>query len=358
MGILLVMRILFDMGHPAHVHFFKNTIWELEKKGHEVKVTAREKDVTLQLLEAYGIPHVVRGILKGGLFSKATDMFRVDLKMMEVAKEFKPDIVLGIHNPYTAQLSSLLRIPSITFTDSEPVPIADFLTFPFTSVIITPTTYRKTLGSKHRMVNSFKELAYLHPDVFTPNSDILKELKIGTDEKYIVMRFVSWEAHHDVGVGGFSNEDKAKLVNSLKGKARIIISAERELPPDLESYRMHIQPHKFHDLIAFSTMIVTDSQTVTTEGACLGIPVVRCNSFVGEGDMGNFIELEQKYGLIFSFRKSEEAIAKAGELISKPNLKQEWEKKKNAMLADKINMTKYLCQFIEKWPESLNQKEG
>ena len=55
------MKILFDMGHPAHVHFFKNTIWELEKKGHQVKVTARDKDVTIALLEAYGIAHVVRG---------------------------------------------------------------------------------------------------------------------------------------------------------------------------------------------------------------------------------------------------------------------------------------------------------
>jgi predicted glycosyltransferase len=36
------MKVLIDMGHPAHVHFFKNTIWELEKRGHEVKVTARD----------------------------------------------------------------------------------------------------------------------------------------------------------------------------------------------------------------------------------------------------------------------------------------------------------------------------
>lgn len=60
------MKILFDMGHPAHVHFFKNAIWELEKRGHQVKVTAREKDVTLELLGAYKIPYVVRGRLSTG----------------------------------------------------------------------------------------------------------------------------------------------------------------------------------------------------------------------------------------------------------------------------------------------------
>ena len=38
------MRLLIDMGHPAHVHFFKHAIRVLEGRGHEVKVTARDKD--------------------------------------------------------------------------------------------------------------------------------------------------------------------------------------------------------------------------------------------------------------------------------------------------------------------------
>ena len=25
-------KILVDIGHPAHVHFFKNFIWEMEKE--------------------------------------------------------------------------------------------------------------------------------------------------------------------------------------------------------------------------------------------------------------------------------------------------------------------------------------
>jgi predicted glycosyltransferase len=40
---------------------------------------------------------------------------------------------------------------------------------------------------------------------------------------------------------------------------------------------------------------------MTTEAAVLGTPAIRCNSFVGKRDMGNFIELEKKYGLIFNF---------------------------------------------------------
>lgn len=54
------MRILIDMGHPAHVHFFKHAIRELESRGHKIKITARDKDVTLQLLDAYGFEYEVR----------------------------------------------------------------------------------------------------------------------------------------------------------------------------------------------------------------------------------------------------------------------------------------------------------
>jgi len=51
--------------------------------------------------------------------------------------------------------------------------------------------------------------------------------------------------------------------------------------------------------------------------------------------MGNLIELEQKYGLIYSYNDQYSAMKKAIELIQKPNLKEEWKKKKEKMLKDK-----------------------
>jgi hypothetical protein len=38
-----LLKILIDIGHPAHVHFFRNAIRVLEGRGHDVKVTARDK---------------------------------------------------------------------------------------------------------------------------------------------------------------------------------------------------------------------------------------------------------------------------------------------------------------------------
>ena len=52
------MNILVDMVHPAHVHFFRHAIGELQQRGHNVAVTARaKKDITIELLEGFVISY-------------------------------------------------------------------------------------------------------------------------------------------------------------------------------------------------------------------------------------------------------------------------------------------------------------
>ena len=89
-----------------------------------------------------------------------------------------------------------------------------------------------------------------------------------------------------------------------------------------------------------------------TEAGILGTPAIRCNSFVGENDMSNFKELEEKYGLIFNFKDPEKAIAKAIDLIQQPNLKIQWDKKRQKLLEEKIDITGFMIWFIENYPHS------
>ena len=105
------MRLLVDMGHPAHVHFFKNAIRSLEERGHAVKITARDKDVTLALLEAYGFEYTVRGSGGVGTLSKGVGMFKTDMKMLGIARKFKPDVMAGIPTPPRSPAVSLTLYP-------------------------------------------------------------------------------------------------------------------------------------------------------------------------------------------------------------------------------------------------------
>jgi uncharacterized protein len=349
------MRILVDIGHPAHVHFFKNFIWEMEKRRHEILVTAREKDVALRLLEAYGIKYQVFGRIGKGKLSLIREWAGRDWGIYHIARKFRPAILTGNNSPCAAHVAILTGAKSVIFNDSEAGGLGNWVTHPFANVICTPSCFTKDLGKKQVKYSGYKELAYLHPNYFIPDHLVLGKMGLSENENYTVLRFVAWQASHDIGKHGFSLEDKRKLVAELEKYGRVLITSEKPLPGEFEKYRITAPPEKMHDLLYFATLLVSDSQTMTTEAAVLGTPAVRCNSFVGPGDMGNFIELEKKYDLIYSFRESDKAIRKAVELLQHNNLKEEWRVKREYLLKDKIDVTRFMVDFIENYPENFRK---
>jgi len=346
------MRILIDMGHPAHVHLFKNFIWEMEKRGHEIKVTARDKDVTRQLLDAYHIPFEPVGTMKGGKINLFLEWIYRDFKIFTIARKFKPDILMGVLNPAVVHPAKILGKKSIIFTDSEPevvkYPIADLITTPFADVILTLSSVRHDYGEKEVRVNSYKELAYLHPNWFTPNPAVLDSLGLKDGEDFVLLRFVAWGAYHDVDREGFDIKAKKKLIESIEPYARVFISSESKLPEEFERYRIPIRPEQMHDFLYYAKLLICDSQTMTTEAAVLGTPAIRFNSFVGDLDMGNFVELEEKYGLIFNFRDAKLAMEKAVELVKNEDLKGMWKEKRGKLLREKTDLTDVIIKLVQR----------
>ncbi len=99
-------------------------------------------------------------------------------------------------------------------------------------------------------------------------------------------------------------------------------------------------------------MLIGDSQTMTSEAAVLGTSSIRCNSFVGR--ISYLEEEEHKYHLTYGFlpEQSEAMFEKIDELLSMPNLKEEWQLRRQSMLQDKIDVTAFFVWFIENYPES------
>jgi predicted glycosyltransferase len=195
-------------------------------------------------------------------------------------------------------------------------------------------------------------MAYLHPNYFKPDPSIMADLGVNPGERYAVLRFNIFDAVHDIGRSGFTTEDKYELVKELGKHARVFISPEGDLPGDLERYRLPVNYNRIHSVLYYASLLVTDTQTMTTEAAILGSPAVRCNNFVGPGDAGNFIELENKYDLIYSFRSTQQAKEKAIQLIRQDDLKEQWRHKSNRLLKDKIDLTQFMADFIEHFPGS------
>lgn len=339
------MKILVDIGHPAHVHFFKNFIWGMQERGHELIITARDKDVALRLLKAYGIEYVVIGRAGRGKTGLIKEWIGRDWGIYSIARRFHLDILTGIHNPCMAHVARLTGAKSIIFTDTEHAKVANWVTFPFADVICTPSCFKKDLGRKQIRYNGSHELAYLHPNYFQPDPSVLRELGLSENDRFIIVRFVSWGASHDIQQYGFTNPKE--VISRLEPYARVLITSEAKLEADLEKYRITVPPEKLHDLLYYATLYIGEGATMATEAAILGVPSVYVSSLWEK--MGNFIEIGGKYDLIHSFRDAEEAIQEALELLQQSDSKQQWAKKREKLLADKIDVTQFMVDFTENY---------
>lgn len=354
------MRILIDIGHPAHVHLFKNMVWNMKNHGHQVQIVARQKDVTLDLLRLYGLEYESRGEIYNSLFDKAIGVIRINYRLYNIVKKFNPDILIGVHNPYLAHVGKLIGKPSISFNDTENVKITSTLTYPFADVVITPLCFReKVPEKKHVTFNGYKELAYLHPKYFTPDPGIVTDIGLSEGEPYILLRFISWAASHDINLQGIKPGSEKAFIESLEKYGKIFITSERTLPAELEKYQLNVSPDKIHSLLYYARLYIGEGGTMATEAAILGTPAIHIeasSSGKASGELsGNFLELRDLYGLLYFYADQEHALKKALEILSNPNSKKIWQKKREKLLQEKIDVTAWLIDFVERYPESFHE---
>lgn len=356
------MKIIVEIGHPAHVHHFKNMIWNLEKHGNEVKIVAKDKDVTLKLLKAYGFKYEILGRNYNILLNKAYGLIKTDCRLFKIAKKFKPDLFVSRASPHSAHVSRLVNRPHIAFCDTEHATLNDMLAYPFTDVICTPSCYKKRLNpKKHVIFDGYKELAYLHPNYFKPDSSVLDDLGLSKEDKFIIMRLISWEATHDIHSKGFSHNFLEKAVKSLEEYGHVFITSEQRLDKNLEKYKIQIPPEKLHSALYYASLYFGEGGTTAVEAALIGTPAVHLEALKLKSDkivcitekIGYLDELVNKYQMFYTFTDQNQALDKCLEIVQNDNVKKELLKKREKLLKDKIDVTKFMTEFIENYPERL-----
>ena len=167
------------------------------------------------------------------------------------------------------------------------------------------------------------------------------------------MRFVSLKAAHDIGHTGINRFIRKKLTGELSKLGRVFISTEGQIEEEFKQYLVTIPPQDIHDVLYYATMFIGDSQTMTAEAAVLGTPAIRCNTFVGK--ISYLEELEHTYGLTFGFLPSEgdKMLNRIKELLSMEGLSKEWQRRREKMLADKIDLTSWMVEFVENYPKRI-----
>jgi len=346
------MNILFDIAHPAHVHVIRNAYFELTKRGHKVYVTVKDIPSAIALLDKYGIPYTYLGGKKDSLLGKVVLqlMYNVKVWWLVVMKNIDVAFSSSITPPYISRIS---KMHSIIFDDDDDAVEPLFVKYghPFSDVVLSPAC---AVRATNKLIpySGYHELAYLHPNWFTPDPDILNEIGLKPGETYFVLRFNAFKAHHDVGVKGLSIENKRELIAFLAKKGRVFITTERNIDEEFKKYQLLLSPEKVHSLIYYATMLIGDSQTMTSEAAVLGTPAIRSNTFVGQ--ISYLEEEEHTYGLTYGFLPNDfDALrTKVEELLLLPDLKEIWQQRREKMLNDKIDVTAFYVWFIENYPKS------
>lgn len=353
------MKLLIDISHPSDVHFFKNFSKEFGCKADSLLVTVRDIPSAKELLKKYEIPFIDLGNKSDTIKGKIFNQIKYDFKLWKIAIENKIDLAIGV-SITIAHVSKMNKMKSLVFDDDddEVQPFMIKFGHPFADLVLSPDVLKNKRRKEETIYYAgYKELAYLHPNRFTPDKSVLREAGLKESEKYFVLRFNSFKAHHDIGEKGLSIESKRKVISLLSEYGKVFITTEREIDPEFKQYKISIPYHKIHSFLNYSTMLIGDSQTMTSEAAVLGVPSIRSNSFVGR--ISYLEEEEHKYGLTFGFRpdQSDKMFEKINELLKYSNLKEKWQEKRKKLLADKIDVTAFMVWFIQHYPESVRVME-
>lgn len=341
------MKILVDIGHPAHIHYFKNCARILIEKGHEFLFVVRERDSTMELIRSTGFNYVSRGKGKAGLLNKMIAIPQVDYKIYKIAKKFKPDIFLSFSSPYAAHVSMFMRKPHIAFDDTEHAKFEHWMCRPFTDVVLSPSCYNGELWKNQILFKSYMEMCYLIPNYFQPDSNVLDKIGVKEGEKYCVLRFVSWDANHDVGQKGLNYQDKVRLVEELSKDCRVFISSEDKLDDNLKKYQLRIEPKDLHSVIYYAQLYVGEGGTTASESVVLGTPAIYLNTLhVG------YLDEDEERGLLFHPETLKDTLEATHLILNDDNYKNEYAKKWSKLMSEKIDPTALMVWFIENYPES------
>jgi predicted glycosyltransferase len=351
---MLKKTFIFYFGHPAQYLFARETIKEL-KLNHNVILLLKTKDVLENLVKLDKLDYInilpeERGKSK---LSIIKSLIKRIFLIIPIILKNKADVLIST-DASIAIVGRLFKRHVITITEDDYniIKALGDLTYPYTSSIFCPVPCDVgKWGYKKVGYYGYMKLSYLHPQVFKPDRRVVQGYSLS--KKYALIRVAKLTAHHDFGVKGLD----ADLIWGLIRKFEVqniqpLISSESPLTDDLLDYELKINPNDMHHVLYFATMLVCDSQSMCVEAAMLGVPSLRYSSFAGK--ISVLEELEHVYQLTFGIPvgNREELEVRLNELLELGNIDEIFSRRREAMLNEKINVSKFFTWFVENYPRS------
>ncbi len=286
-----VQKVWIDLENSPHIPFFYPIIKELERRGCEVVITARDCFQVCELANMAGLEYRTIGHHYGK--HRLAKLMGLGIRVLQltpfVLRE-RPAISVSHGSRSLIALSAMLGIPSIIIADYEH---ADFRLatwigsmqkkWVMTPEVIPPEIFEKNGILKHHVLHypGIKEDVYV--PLFQPDPSLKDTLGLMPTDVVVTIRPPASEAH-------YHNPESEKLlvaVFKLLGEhpeVKTILlprtnkqEAElRHTRPDLfDSGRIVVPMHAVNglDLIWYSDVVISGGGTMNREAAALGIPV-------------------------------------------------------------------------------------
>jgi predicted glycosyltransferase len=186
------MKVWIDLSNSPHPLLFAPVVRQLEARGHDVVLTARDNAQTVELTrQRWPEAEVIGGESPPGRAGKASAILRRVAALRRWARSQSPDVAVS-HNSYSQILAArLARIPIVTAMDFEHQP-ANHLAFRLADAVLIPEVMpRKAIeryGARDGKVHSYpglKEELYLGD--FEPDHQVLDRLGIERGDGTVVL---------------------------------------------------------------------------------------------------------------------------------------------------------------------------
>lgn len=276
-------KIWIDLDNTPHVPFFRPIIDELNSRGYECYLTARDAYGVIDLADYFGLKYKKVGHHYGkNKMLKVIGLVIRSLQIFPAIVRQKPALAVS-HGSRTQIVSAgLLGIPSLVIFDYE---------YTQGLVVINPTYAMSPEIIPDSSIKIPKERIFKYPGIkedvyvpsFIPDPSIKNKLKIDDFKLVITVRPPATEAHYFCQASGALFEASMKFL--LKKEETQLILLPRNKKQEIfikenwaqayESGKIIIPNHAINglDLMWYSDLVISGGGTMNREAAALGIPV-------------------------------------------------------------------------------------
>ena len=166
---------------------------------------------------------------------------------------------------------------------------------------------------------------------------------LDTDHPYVVLRLPSLLSSHDNREVGTPPDTWLRWIEATRETHQVVISSERPLGADLDTFRLDGPPADVHHVLASADLVMGESATMAAEAAVLGTPAI----LVGATSRGYVDDIERRYGLIRYFTPDRfvEALDTARVVLDSPDSAAVTEAH-SELIEDHIDVTSWLTRHL------------